>query len=220
MRLLVTGTDTDVGKTVVTAWLAAAVRATGRSVAAVKPIASGVPAGSWGEDAEIIAAAAGHAPLTHDRLLAPISPHRAAAEEGCVLDPRAIRSWLDAIAADVVLVEGAGGWRVPFAITPRFELRHLAQAGAPVVIVAPDRLGVLNHTLLTVEAVRGDGFVPAAVVLNRGVGAAADPARAGNLADLQALLDVPVVALPRLDPRQALAPEAARAVLSALGVVR
>ena len=197
MRLFVTGTDTDVGKTVVTACLARAARRRG-SVCAAKPVASGVAPGTSGEDAERIARAAGHPPRVFAAWQAPLSPHRAAWVEGASLDPEALRDWVATLHADTVLVEGVGGWRVPIWLSPRLWVVDLARATAgDVVIVAADRLGVLNHTLLTVEAVRADGLRVAAVVLNRGV--PEDASRRSNLDDLEALLDVPVVPLPRIE---------------------
>ena len=197
MRLFVTGTDTHVGKTVVTCCLARAAAARG-TVSAAKPVASGVRPGTPGEDAEQIAAHAGHAPRVFATYEAPLSPHRAALLEGRSLDADALRAWVAALGADTVLVEGVGGWRVPIRLDPPLWVVDLARAaGGPVVIVAPDRLGVLNHTLLTVEAVRADGLAVAAVVLNRGV--PADDSRRTNLDDLSALAGVPVVPFPAVD---------------------
>lgn len=162
--LLVTGTDTGVGKSVVTAALAAALVEGGVAVRALKPVASGVPEGHPGEDAALISSAAGHAPLSLYRLRAAVSPHRAAALEGVELDPAAIVAWVHAHAGDVTLVEGAGGWEVPFA--PQWRVADLGLAlGWPVLVVAADRLGVLNHTFLTVAAVQRAGLPVAGVVL-------------------------------------------------------
>lgn len=112
----------------------------------------------------MIAAAAGHPPATFLRLRAPVSPHRAAALDGVTVDAAAIVAWVHANAGDVTLVEGAGGWEVPLAADWR--VSHLGVAlGWPVLIVAADRLGVLNHTLLTVAAVQHAGLVVAGVVL-------------------------------------------------------
>lgn len=153
--LFVTGTDTGVGKTVVTAALAAALREAGVRVRALKPVASGVRA--WpGEDAELLARAAGHSPLVHTALAAPLSPHRAARMEGRAIDPRALVAWVHEHRGEVTLVEGAGGWEVP--IAPGFRMSQFASAiGWPVLVVAADRLGVLNHAVLTTGAVRASG---------------------------------------------------------------
>ncbi|MDP2308314.1 MAG: dethiobiotin synthase [Pseudomonadota bacterium] len=187
--LLVTGTDTGVGKTVVTAALAAALAEGGVSVRALKPVASGVAEGHPGEDAALIGAAAGHAPLSLLRFRTPVSPHRAAVLEGVDVDPAAILAWVHANAGDVTLVEGAGGWEVPFAADWR--VSHLGVAlGWPVLVVAADRLGVLNHTLLTVAAVQRAGLAVAAVVLTGPVeGNLPDSGDMNNHADLVRLLD-------------------------------
>jgi dethiobiotin synthetase len=193
-RAFVTGTDTDVGKTQVTAVLARAARSQG-SVLAAKPVASGGAHLGPGEDALRLAAAGGHPPLQFAGYQAPLSPHRAAALEGAQLDVPGLIRWVDALQADTVLVEGAGGWRVP--LTPGFDIADLARAwGAPVLVVAADRLGVLNHTRLTVDAVRASGCAVAGVVLNR---LAPDASSAWNEADLRACLDVPVAVLPPCD---------------------
>lgn len=193
--LFVTGTDTGVGKTVTTAALAAALAGAGVGVRALKPVASGVPEGAPGEDAALLGLAAGHAPEGAVRLRAPLSPHRAAALEGRTIDPGEIVDWVHTRRGAVTLVEGAGGWEVPLA--PGFRVSHLATAlGWPVLVVALDRLGVLNHTLLTVEAVHRAGVVVAGVVLVDGPD---DPSTPHNADDLRALLPhVAVRRLPRL----------------------
>ncbi|MES2638665.1 MAG: dethiobiotin synthase [Myxococcota bacterium] len=210
--LLVTGTDTGVGKTVVTAALAAALAESGVAVRALKPVASGVAEGDPGEDAALLGAAAGHPPLSLHRLRTPVSPHRAAALDGVTIDPAAILAWVHAHAGDVTLVEGAGGWEVPFAADWR--VSHLGVAlGWPVLVVAADRLGVLNHTLLTVAAVQRAGLVVAGVVLT----GPADGGVMDNHAELTHLLGPVAVRrmpwLPALD-RAALA-EAGRGLLRA-----
>lgn len=201
VRWFVTGTDTEVGKTVVTACLAQAARALGNVIAA-KPVASGVPPGTAGEDAELLGAAAGHPPRVLATWEAPLSPHRAALSEGHAPEPADLDRFCRDLRADVVLVEGVGGWRVPIrADILRYDVVDLARAtGGAVLVVAADRLGVLNHTLLTVAAIRQDGLEVSGVVLNRGVGPET-PSRTTNLLDLRMLLDVPVVVLDPLDPR-------------------
>ena len=212
--LLVTGTDTGVGKTVTGAALAAAVARTGVRVRALKPVASGVPEGEEGEDATLLGFAAGHAPASLVRLRTPVSPHRAAALEGVTVDPDSILAWIAENRGDVTLVEGAGGWEVPLA--PRFRVAHLAAAlGWPVVVAAADRLGVLNHTLLTVDAVRRAGLPLAGVVLTGPAPGALDPSSRSNLDDLRDLLpDVAVRRLPWLpDLTRATLADAGRALL-------
>jgi len=185
-RWFITGTDTGVGKTVVTTCLA---QAAAGEVRAIKPVESGVPAGAaHGEDTTRLAEAAGHPPLNALRFEAPLSPHRAARIEGHTVDLSAVASWIRQVRGDVVLVEGAGGWRVPW-------MRALCEATeGPVLVVAANRLGVLNHTLLTVESILGDGFDVAGVVLNS-CGLEPDSSAKTNLEDLRELLEVPVVEL-------------------------
>lgn len=199
--LFVTGTDTGVGKTVVAAALAAALAEAGVPVRALKPVASGVEPGHPGEDASLLGFAAGHAPAGLWRLRAPLSPHRAAALEGATLDAEALVAWIDAQRGPaalngVTLVEGAGGWEVP--LTADFRMSHLAAAlGWPVLVVAQDRLGVLNHAFLTAQAVRRAGCVVAGIALVTGVGG--DEAARYNAEDLRGLLPgVPVRRVPRL----------------------
>lgn len=180
------------GKTVVTAALAAALSERGVRVRALKPVASGVAPGTAGEDAERLGEAAGHAPLGFARLVAPISPHRAAVREGVTLSAAELLGWIHENLGEITLVEGAGGWEVPLA--PNLRVSGLAAAlGWPVVVVAADRLGVLNHTLLTVSAVLHAGLLVSSVVLT---GTPA-PNGADNEADLRAqLAGIPVRRLP------------------------
>lgn len=207
-RWFVTGTDTEVGKSVATACLAQAARRWG-SVCAAKPVASGVPPGEAGEDATLLADAAGHPPRVHLTLTAPLSPHRAALEEGRAVDPAALMRFVEAQQAHTVLIEGVGGWRVPISLEPPCEVRDLARAtGGGVLIVAADRLGVLNHTLLTTQAVHSDGLSLRGVVLNRGL-PGDGLARRYNLDDLERLLEVPVAVLDALDPTDPVARAAA-----------
>ena len=199
MRWFVTGTDTDVGKTVTTACLAASARTRG-SVIAAKAVASGVAPGTAGEDATLLAAAAGHPPLVFANWEAPVSPHRAAELAGRPLDVPGLVRWAAALDADTVLLEGAGGWRVPLA--PGYDVADLARAfGAPVLVVAADRLGVVNHTRLTVEAIARDGMPIAGIVLvRRGSIGDRDPSVRSNEHDLRRLLGLRVAVLPEVDP--------------------
>ncbi len=188
MRLLITGTDTEVGKSIVTAALASAID----GATAIKPLATGGP--FPGEDATLIAAAAGHAPRTFLCAPQPASPARALQEAGMALRWPVLLEWITAHPAPL-LVEGVGGWEVPIGAGRR--VSDLAAAlGYPVLLVAANRLGVLNHTLLTAAAIAARGLTLAGVVLNGLPGGADEPLASWNLADLQDALDVPVVPLP------------------------
>jgi dethiobiotin synthetase len=191
-RLFVTGTDTEVGKSVVTACLAAPFHG---SAHAAKIVASGVEVPP-GEDATLLGFAAGHPPEVFATFRAPLSPQRAAALEGRAVDVAQLSTWLRSRTGDPLLVEGVGGWLVP--IAPGFHVPDAARIiDAPVLVVAADRLGVLNHTLLTCRAIRAAGMELAGVVLNRGV--PGDASSDHNLDDLCELLDVPVVPLGAVD---------------------
>ena len=193
-RWFITGTDTGVGKTVVTACLAEAASGT---VRALKPIESGIVAGqTYGDDAKLLGTAAGHPPMCALGLTAAVSPHRAAKLEGRPVDIGEISRWIAQVHGDTVLVEGAGGWRVPW-------VQDLCRATAGrVLVVAANRLGVINHTRLTVEAISRDGFDVAAVILNA-CGKPVDASTATNLEDLTDLLSVPVIPLGLVEPDNA-----------------
>ena len=197
-RLFITGTDTGVGTTVVTAALAAALAEAGVRVRALKPIASGVEAGTPGEDAALLGFAAGHTPRSAYTLAAPISPHLAARREGVQIDPECLAAFVQAESGEVTLVEGVGGWEVP--LLTGFSVASWAVAwGAPVLVVARNRLGVINHTLLTVHAVRARGLELAGVVLTPPM--EEDASTAENAAALAELLPgVCVQAMARVDP--------------------
>jgi dethiobiotin synthetase len=165
MRVVMLGTGTDVGKTYVSARLAAGIRARA-SVLALKPIESGVVEGSPG-DAERIAQGAGHAPqLSRWRFARPVSPHLAARDQGQSIELGSVVSWIEnaerAGGADVTLVETAGGACSPLALG--VTNIQLAQALAPAlwVLVAPDSLGVLHDVTATLSALPR---TPDAVVL-------------------------------------------------------
>jgi dethiobiotin synthetase len=150
--LFVTGTDTNVGKTFVSCALIHALRARGRRIAVMKPVETGV--GEVAEDAAALRAAAEDpAPLERIcpvRLRAPLAPSVAARLEGRTIDPDALARGIDerAAAADLLLVEGAGGLLVP--IAGRFTFADLARrCRLPVLLVAANRLGTVNHAALT-----------------------------------------------------------------------
>lgn len=162
----VTGTDTGVGKTFVTCALARKARAVGQRVFAFKPIETGVT-GEWGEDQTALAEASGDVRRGTYRLRLAAAPRVAAEAEGVEIDFERIEAefQLAASAAERILVEAAGGWRVP--ITREHDTSELARRmGLPVLVVARAGLGTINHTLLTVEAIARDGLQLAGVVLS------------------------------------------------------
>ncbi|WP_091554594.1 dethiobiotin synthase [Micromonospora pattaloongensis] len=168
--MLVTGTDTGVGKTVVTAAIAAAAQAAGLRVAVVKPGQTGTVTGDSDE-----ATVRRLADPTTARTLAgypePLAP--LAAARVASMAPLELYAVVDAVRADaekhdLVLVEGAGGLLVPMGLRPSGEPWTVADLavslGAPAVVVARAGLGTLNHTALTLEALERRA-VPAGVVL-------------------------------------------------------
>lgn len=193
----VTGTDTEVGTSVVTAALAAGFAAAGLPVRALKPLASGGP--PPGGDARLIGTAAGHPPLCGACFEAPAVPGRAAALEGATVDPVEIAAWVRAQLrpGTATLIDSFGGWRTPLA--RGWEVADLAaELGLPVVVVAANRRGVLNHAALTVSAIRGRGLALRGVVLNDAFDCPPEQA-AWNRDDLRAQLPgTPVIALRRL----------------------
>lgn len=163
--VFITGTDTGVGKTVVATALVRALVAQGQRVAVMKPVASGSHRTSQGlrnEDALAL--------MTASNVAAPysqvnpycfepaISPH-IAAEDACIaVDTAHIRANFDTLSAsaDVIVVEGAGGWLAP--LGPRISIKDLAATlDLPVLLVVGVRLGCINHALLTKLAIESHG---------------------------------------------------------------
>jgi dethiobiotin synthetase len=198
--LFVTATDTGVGKTEVTCALLREARARGRDVVGMKPAQSGVVPGEPSDAERLRDACGGVEPLEvicPYTFGPPLAPAVAARLEGKELSLERIVEGARALAArhEAVLVEGAGGLLVP--LTARETYADLARAlGLAVLVVARAGLGTVNHTALTVEALRARGLAIAAIVLNRAVAAddASVPHNAGEIARLTGL--APVVVLP------------------------
>lgn len=185
--LFVTGTDTGVGKTRVAVALVHALRARGLRVAAMKPVSAGSAAGELNEDVAALRQASNVAADLEDvnpyAFADPVAPHIAARQAGVRIELAVVaRAFARlAAAADVVVVEGAGGWRVP--LNDHEDMADLAQAlGLPVVLVVGLRLGCLNHALLTAESIVGRQLSWAGWVGNQ-----IDPAMAQPAANLDAL---------------------------------
>ena len=197
--LVVTGTGTGVGKTVVTAAVAALAADAGRTVAVLKPAQTGIAPGEPGDLADVERLTGGRVRTCElARFPDPLAPFTAARRAGAEpLTPDAVADAARALAGqhDLVLVEGAGGLLVRF--TAEGTLADVAAAlDAPVLVVAAAGLGTLNHTALTVEALRVRGLRCAGVVVGAWP-AAPDLAARCNLADLPAVTGVALVgALP------------------------
>lgn len=192
----ITGTDTEIGKTYVACALLHAFRGQGLTAIGMKPVAAGTDAAGHNDDVEALIAASSLA-LPRDRVNSycfadPVAPHIAAAEAGVTIGADRIRQALDELAgqADVVVVEGVGGFVVPLA--EGFDAADLAGAlGIPLILVVGMRLGCLNHALLTVEAIRARGLPLAGWIANR-----VDPAMSRfdeNLAALKARIHAPLL---------------------------
>ena len=175
--IFVTGTDTDVGKTIASVGLVTALRAKGMAVQGLKPVAAGADmrdvykGGLLNDDAYLLQQASS-ALLDYEQVnpflfQRPIAPHLAAEEQGVVLTAKdcvdAMRiakqssaTKLDGV-APLCVVEGAGGWRVPLSVSEDFSA-IAGQLDASVVLVVAIKLGCLNHAVLTAEAVRRDGL--------------------------------------------------------------
>ncbi len=206
-NFFVTGTDTGVGKTLVTAALLRVFREAGIRVAGMKPIAAGVVAGPEGpanEDALLLQAESSvrHPyALVNPCLFEPaIAPHIAAAEAGTAIDTDRIVAAHAQLAdgAEVIFAEGAGGFLVPLDA-------HRSCAEIPVllrmdvILVVGLRLGCLNHALLTAEAIAARGLVLAGWIGN---GVAAEfPRREANVATLTARLPAPCLGIVPWMPR-------------------
>lgn len=207
----VTGTDTEIGKTAVACSLLARGNAQGLRTAAVKPVAAGCDERGQNEDALALMAAMSET-LAYQQvnpvaLMDPIAPHIAAEREGRKMRASTLAGYCRGVmssGADLVLIEGAGGWRVP--INPRETLADVARdLGVGVIMVVGMRLGCINHALLTAEAIRCDGLKIAGWVANQCGSQMTNHAE--NVATLRSALGAPMLGeLPHLetfDPQQA-----------------
>lgn len=194
--LFVTGTDTGVGKTVLTAMLLHNLRSRGHKVLAMKPFCSGDPA-----DVNILRE------LQDNELSAeeinpyyfpnPVAPIASRAASQFNIRKAEVLQKIRAVAkkCDLLLVEGCGGLMVP--ITGKLILIDLIAAlKCPVILVAANKLGVMNHTLLSVEALKNRGLERVFVTLMEQ--ARADASSPGNMEILQRLLPHPVLKIPFL----------------------
>lgn len=200
--ILITGTDTGVGKTHVTSLWARYLVRQGRRVGVYKPVCSGSESNGPSDpplwpDQQRLAAALDHVVpdewICPQRFHAPLAPPAAAAAEGKAVDPGLLISGKDVWTgqADLLLVEGVGGWLCP--LTGSSTVADFAVAlGYPVVIVAANRLGTINHTLLTLQAVAAAGLRCVGIVLNN-VSAEPDQSAEQNAAVIRQFTQVPVV---------------------------
>lgn len=183
--LFITGTDTDVGKTYVSSLILKTLRQQGRSVGAYKPACSGAINASesiaaagdppqvsqWADVEQLYAALDGNFSrelICPQRFQAPLAPPVAARLEQATVDEVLLTAGVDAWRALVegLVIEGVGGWLCP--LSNHATIADFAQfLGFPVLVVAAHRLGVINHTLLTLESIRRRGLPIAGVILNQ-----------------------------------------------------
>jgi dethiobiotin synthetase len=200
--VFVTGTGTEVGKTVVAAAIARTLAAAGREVAVFKPAVTGLE--DPGEpDHALLRRAAGSAQSDEQiapyRYGPPASPHLAAALAGEEIDPDRLRAAAAEAGrgADALVCEGVGGLLVP--LSPGYLVRDLAaDLALPLAIAASPGLGTINHTLLTVEAARSAGLEVAMVVLTPWPPDPTEVERS-NLETIAALGEVTTETLPAID---------------------
>lgn len=201
LGLFITGTDTNVGKTYVTALIAKQLVAAGKRVGVYKPAASGC-AGDEADDPFVLWEAAGRPAVIEavcpQRFAAPLAPHLAARAEGREIDVELLRTgigfWRDK--SDIILVEGIGGLMSP--VSDEEYVADLAlDFGFPLIVVAPNTLGVINQTLQTLitASTFRDGLDVAGIVLNgrhnsRGSN---DPSMQSNAAELAARCIPPIL---------------------------
>lgn len=191
--IFITGTGTEIGKTVIAGGLAAALKQAGTNVGVMKPISSGDTA-----DAHFLK----HAAYVDDELPAinpiylrhPLAPSVAARIENREIDLSCIETAFAALQQkyDFVIVEGVGGIAVP--LRDDFLVVHLIyQLQLPILIVAQAGLGTLNHTLLTVAFAQQFGLQIAGIVLNNPLPAVAGLAEATNPVEIEKLTNIPVL---------------------------
>ncbi len=169
--IFVLGTDTNVGKTTISMAISAAIRARGIDIGVCKPMMSGMKRADCTSDASLLKEMSGDTntleainPFQFDER---VTPYIAAKRQNKIITLAEVKAaWLKiADTHEFYLVEGAGGLMAPMGAG--YHVGHIAQViGLPVVIVARPSLGTVNHTLLTIEAVRSLGLSIAGVIIN------------------------------------------------------
>jgi len=199
--VFITGTDTDVGKTWVSAGLTAALRRRGVAAVYFKPVQSGCPEAGGGlvpTDADFARTLAGLTEplevLTPIALRLPLAPGVAAAQAGVAVDLEVIAETLRDLAGryEFFVVEGAGGLYVPLAGMDFLVLDLIRWLGLPLAVVAKSGLGTINHTVLTVKAAQAAGVNVTGVILNR-YPDTPNLAAATNPGVIEALTGVPIL---------------------------
>lgn len=193
----ITGTDTGIGKTLVSCALLHAFAANGRKVIGMKPVAAGCENGHWMDVNLLVAASTVSAPcklVNPYALIPPLAPHIAAKQANIEIDPTVIQKAFFELkkTAEMVIIEGVGGFLVP--LSGQYDGADLARIlNLPVILVVGLRLGCLNHALLTAQAVKANGLRLGGWVAN-GI----DPQMLAQKENIQALkqrLDCPLLGI-------------------------
>lgn len=199
-KFFIAGTDTDVGKTFISAAILSAANTLGYTTLGLKPIAAGCHEveGKLRNDDALLLQKFASVDMAYDQvnpiaLKQAVAPHIAAENEGRRLGVSRISGFVRGAMmtpANLTLVEGAGGWRVP--LNPVENMAHLVkELNLPVILVVGVRLGCINHSLLTAEAISNDGLKIAGWVAN-----CVDPnmgEQEANIASLVSLLPFPLL---------------------------
>ena len=193
MNFFITGTDTNVGKTYFTALLTRSLRKAGFDTVAMKPISCGEP-----EDSRALLEAADNElsmeEVTPVSYSAPLAPIEAARLEGRTFDSSEVLPTFERLRRThrSLLVEGVGGWLVP--LTKSYSSADLAkEMGLPVLLVVRNKLGALNHTLLTLESIASHGLTCEGIVLNNHPDDIKDLAAEGNRRLLPEMTNIPIL---------------------------
>ncbi|GAA0222484.1 dethiobiotin synthase [Marinomonas primoryensis] len=223
-RFFVTGIDTDVGKTYVTVGLLEAAKRAGLKSFGLKPIAAGADRveGSLRNDDALRIQKASSVSLPYEQvnpvvLEEPIAPHIAAMREGRLVTASRLEGFIKGALLtphELVLVEGAGGWRVP--LNDREWLSDVAKLlGFPVILVVNMKLGCLNHAILTAEAITRDGLTLAGWIANNSTSERM-PCYEENLASLASMLPAPLLGALSWSQEEGESQQEFDAILSAL----
>jgi len=208
----ITGTDTEVGKSICAAGLLAAFKQHGLSTIGMKPVASGceeTPEGLRNEDALLLiqhmTAEANYEEVNPYAFMPPMAPHLAAARVGLTINSESLIEQAKQLSerAERIVIEGAGGWLAPLNETQSFA--DLAvELDVPVILVVGIRLGCLNHALLTYENMRQRGVTVAGWIANTGLAEANDCMDiTENIASLASRIPEPLLGtLPRIENQQ------------------
>ncbi|TES47324.1 ATP-dependent dethiobiotin synthetase BioD [Halalkalibacterium halodurans] len=197
--VFVTGTDTGVGKTIISSGLAAVLKENGIDVGVFKPMLSGVAREDPESDTsllkELSKTSLSHEEITPFQFAEPLAPYVAGLQEGRSVQLADVLSHWNVIYGkhEFFIVEGAGGISVP--LGPDFLVSHLIKAlELPLVIVARPNLGTINHTFLTVQYAKQMGLEIAGIVIN-GMGGSPDLAEQTNPSMIEEMCQVPILGI-------------------------